>query len=1226
MIKIAQAMERRNKVKVLKLKRLQKVRTAHRIDTSDDTMMDDVSNQGRMITDMDADADTDVVLEEAKDVADDIVKDVLDANVKESAHDQGRQAESQAKIYKIDLDHANKVLSIATINAADVLVPAATTAAPSRRRNGVAKEDNAVKRYQALKRRPQTEAQARKNMMIYLKNVAGFKTDYFKGMYYDDIRPIFEAKFNSNMAFLQKTKGQIDEEESRALKRINETSAEKATKRQKLDEEIITFTTTQLILLVERKYPLTKFTLNQMLNNVRLEVEKESEVSLELLSVTNASTKALSSILPNVDNLSDAEMDLKWQMAMMTMRARRFLQRTGRNLEANGTTSIGSPKDTRNKDTQRRSVPVETSTSNALVSQCSDNKVALCSKACTKAYATMQSHYHKLPVDFRKSQFDILSYKSDLESVEARLVVYQQNENVFEEDIKLLKLDVMLRDNALVELRKKFKVTEKERDDTVFDCDELNSNESDVSVPTSLVHDRYKSSEGYHDVPPPYTRTFMPSKPDLIFHDAPTVNETVLTGDPRQALKDKGVIDSGCSRNMTGNTSYLSEYEEINGGYVAFSGNPKGGKIIGKGKIKTGKLDFDDVYFIKELKFNLFSVSQMYDKKNSVLFTNTECVVLSSDFKLPDENHVLLRVLKENNMYNVDLKNIVPLGDLTCLFAKASLDESNLWHRRLGHINFKTMNKLVKGIKREFSVARTPQQNEVAEKKNRTLIKATRIVAGNQPNSSAGIQENLDADPQHTDADVAFDDKENESKVHVSPSSSDKPKKHDEKAKREAKGKSPVELSTGVRDLSDEFEEFFDHNTNRVNAASAPVTVVGPNSTNITNSFSATGPFNTTISPSFRIGGKSSFVDLSQYLDDPNMPALEDIIYSYDEEDVGAEADFSNLETSITVSPNPITRVYKDHPVTQIIVVRIEAIRLFLAYASFMGFMVYQMDVQSAFLNGTIEEEVYVCQPLGSEDLHYPDKVYKVVKALYGLHQAPRACSTNKELCKAFEKLMKDKFQMSSMGELTFFLGLQVKQKDNEIFISQDKYIAEILRKFGLKDGKSASTPIDTEKPLLKDPDGEDVDVHIYRLMIGSLMYLTSSRPNIIFVVCACARFQVTPKVSHLHAIKRIFRYLKGKPHLGLWYPKDSPFNLVAYSDSDYVRASLDRKSITGGCQFLGCRLISWQCKKETVVGNSLTEAGYVAAASCCTQVLWIQNQLLDYGEELASPKANGSW
>nr|GFA36970.1 putative ribonuclease H-like domain-containing protein [Tanacetum cinerariifolium] len=232
------------------------------------------------------------------------------------------------------------------------------------------------------------------------------------------------------------------------------------------------------------------------------------------------------------------------------------------------------------------------------------------------------------------------------------------------------------------------------------------------------------------------------------------------------------------------------------------------------------------------------------------------------------------------------------------------------------------------------------------------------------------------------------------------------------------------------------------------------------------------------------------------------------------------------------------------------LVARIEAIRLFLAYASFMGFMVYQVDVKSDFLYRTIEKEVYVCQTPRFEDLDYPDKVYKVVKALYGLHQAPRAW----------------------YATLTNYLLENVKQKEDEIFISQDKYVAKILSKFGLTDGKSASTPIDTEKPLLKNPDGEDMDAHTYKSMIGSLMYITSLRPDIIFAVCACAHFQVTPKVSHLHAVKGIFRYLQGKPHLGLWYPKDSSFNLVAYSDSDYTGESLNMKSTTGGCQFLGCR------------------------------------------------------
>ncbi|GKB36656.1 uncharacterized mitochondrial protein-like protein [Tanacetum coccineum] len=194
------------------------------------------------------------------------------------------------------------------------------------------------------------------------------------------------------------------------------------------------------------------------------------------------------------------------------------------------------------------------------------------------------------------------------------------------------------------------------------------------------------------------------------------------------------------------------------------------------------------------------------------------------------------------------------------------------------------------------------------------------------------------------------------------------------------------------------------------------------------------------------------------------------------------------------------------------------------------------MDVKSAFLYGTFEEEVYVCQPPGFEDPQFLDKVYKVM------------------------------------------------QRDDGIFISQDKYVADILKKFNFVTMKTTSTPIGTNKALLKDEKDEDVDVHLYKSMIGSLIYLIASRPNIMFAICACAKFQVTPKVSHLHAVKRILRHLKDQPKLVLWYPKDSPFDLEAFSDSDYSTTRLDRKSTTGGCQFLGKRLISWQCKKQTVI------------------------------------------
>ncbi|GKC10164.1 putative ribonuclease H-like domain-containing protein, partial [Tanacetum coccineum] len=276
-------------------------------------------------------------------------------------------------------------------------------------------------------------------------------------------------------------------------------------------------------------------------------------------------------------------------------------------------------------------------------------------------------------------------------------------------------------------------------------------------------------------------------------------------------------------------------------------------------------------------------------------------------------------------------------------------------------------------------------------------------------------------------------------------------------------------------------------------------------------------------------------------------------------------------------------------------VARIEAIMLFLAFASYMGFLVYQMDVKSAFLYGTYQEEVYVHQPPGFVNSTHPNKVYKVVKDLYGLHQAPRAWyetlssfllengfrrgtidktlfikknksdimlvqvyvddiifgSTKKSMCTEFEEVIHKRFQMSSMGELTFFLGLQVKQQPDGIFISQDKYVGNILKKFDFCSIKTATTHIESNKPLVKDEDG----------------------------------------------VERIFRYLKHQPKLGLWYPRDSLFELEAFSDSDSAGASLDRKSTTSGCQFLGRRLISWQCKKHTIVANSTTKAEYVAAA-----------------------------
>nr|GFA20133.1 ribonuclease H-like domain-containing protein [Tanacetum cinerariifolium] len=337
------------------------------------------------------------------------------------------------------------------------------------------------------------------------------------------------------------------------------------------------------------------------------------------------------------------------------------------------------------------------------------------------------------------------------------------------------------------------------------------------------------------------------------------VKHVVNKGNPQQALKDKCVIDSGCSRHMTGNISFLSDFKEINGGYVVFGGNPKGGKISGKGKIKIVKLDFDDVYFVKDLKFNLFNVSQMCDKKNNVLFTDTECVVLSSNYKLPDENHVLFRVSRDNNMYNVDLKNVVHSGDLTCLFAKAILDE------------------------KESNI-------EPLVSPNLSVQSATHY-KGKQPNDNAGIKENLVASKVGKDTVSAQQYRMRMMFMFL-----------------------PMKLTRlYIRNMMKSLKEMIKERV------IAPVNAVEPNLPNNINNFNTASPSVNVVCPNIRIARKSSFMDPSKYLDDPDMPELEDIVYLDDEEDVSAQTDLSNLESNRPVSPIPTTRVHKDHPVNQII-------------------------------------------------------------------------------------------------------------------------------------------------------------------------------------------------------------------------------------------------------------------------------------------------------------------
>ncbi|GJU79919.1 retrovirus-related pol polyprotein from transposon TNT 1-94 [Tanacetum coccineum] len=298
------------------------------------------------------------------------------------------------------------------------------------------------------------------------------------------------------------------------------------------------------------------------------------------------------------------------------------------------------------------------------------------------------------------------------------------------------------------------------------------------------------------------------------------------------------------------------------------------------------------------------------------------------------------------------------------------------------------------------------------------------------------------------------------------------------------------------------------------------------------------------------------------------------------------------------------------------LVARIEAIRIFIANAASKNMTIYQMDVKTTFLNGELKEEVYVCQPEGFVDPDHPTHVYRLKKALYGLKQDPRAwydtfhgffwktndiifSSTDPKACDIFSNEMSSKFQMSMMGQMSFFLGLQVSQSPRGIFINQSKFALEILKKFGMDSCDPVDTPMVDRLKLDEDPLGIPVDQTRFRSMVGSLMYLTASRPDLVFAVCMCARYQASPTKKHLEALKRVFRYLRGTINWGLWYPKDTAMALTAYADADHAGCQDTRRSTSGSAQFLGDKLVSWSSKKQKSTAISTTEAEYIAMSGC---------------------------
>ena len=339
-------------------------------------------------------------------------------------------------------------------------------------------------------------------------------------------------------------------------------------------------------------------------------------------------------------------------------------------------------------------------------------------------------------------------------------------------------------------------------------------------------------------------------------------------------------------------------------------------------------------------------------------------------------------------------------------------------------------------------------------------------------------------------------------------------------------------------------------------------------------------------------------------------------------------------------------------------VARLEAIRMFFAFSCYKNFILYQMNVKSVFLNGFINEEVFVEKPLVFESFNFPNHVFKLKKALYGLNQAPIAWyeklrkflissgfkmgkidttlfikpndndmlivqiyvddiifgATNVSLCEEFAKSMHSKFEMNMMGELNFFFSLQIKQLKEDTFINQAKYVRDLLKKYNLEEIKTKSTPMDSSIKLDMDDKDKLIDQTKYRAMIGSLLYLTASRPDIMYSVCLCTRFQACSKESHLNAVKRIFRNLKGTIDIGIWYPKCDNFELICSSDADFEGCKIDIKSTSGTCHFLGHSLMSWHSKKQNLVALSTTKDEYITVGLGCAQVLLMKKTLSGFG------------
>nr|GEW43173.1 putative ribonuclease H-like domain-containing protein [Tanacetum cinerariifolium] len=718
--------------------------------------------------------------------------------------------------------------------------------------------------------------------------------------------------------------------------------------------------------------------------------------------------------------------------------------------------------------------------------------------------------------------------------------------------------------------------------------------------------------------------------------------------DPRKALKDKGIIDSGCSRHMTGNKAHLADYQEFKGGPIDFGGS--NGRITGKGKIKAGKLDFEDLYYVEELKhYNLFSVSQMYDKKNKVLFTDTDCLVLSPDFKLLDENQVLLKSPRQHNMYDFNLKIIDPSRDLACLFAKASIDESINWHRRLGHVNFKNINKLVKrnlvtGL--PFKIFENDHTCVACQKgkQHKASCKAKIASFVNQPLYSVHVDlfrpTSIRSINHKTNCLVITDGFSKFSWVYFL-------KSKDETTPilmdfiRQAENQFNQKVKTIRSDNETEFKnndliefcwlkgikkEYSYARTLQQNgvAKRKNKTLIEAAKTMLADSFLPTTfwakPVNTTcyvLNRAFRVYNlETKRIKENLYVNflenKPNVAGKRHawmFVLGYLTNSMNYKPVLVENQANKSAGPkeanNSVGKEAND------------AARKETTYEN------QNAHTNSTNLPNTISIPLSAAAPLrafNDGEPSYPDD--PLMPHLEDIYASPSEgiftdlSYDNEGMVTDFNNLETNvnvsptpTTRIHTIHPKTQILGdpmLDVKTRSKVNKNSKAHALKAIGTKWVYRNkkdergvvvrNKSAFLygTIDEEVYVTQPPGFVDLSFLI-RSMIRSLMYLTASRPNIMFAVFACPRFQ---------------------------YPKVSSFDLEAYSDSDYAGVNLNRKSTTRGCQFLGMRLISWQYKKQTIVATSTTEAEYVAAAHCSIATI-VKKRLLEFWASTTIKKVN---